>query len=110
MHYIIGTGFNIPSAQQQTVRPSVVTSINAGSTSPNIAREWNDFESGHTYILYNIQKIEDTDKLKYTFSSQTGAAPVEKLFENAAQGDAYISSIRREQLPDYDTFYTNRND
>ena len=108
MHYIIGTGFTIPAVQQQSVQPSVVTSINAGSSTPSVAREWRDFEPGHSYTLYNIQQVKEG--VMYTFRSNSGAAQVEKVFESASQGDAYISAVRREQLPDYDTFYENRND
>ena len=108
MHYILGTSFQIPSANQQQLRPSVITSATGGSTMPSTAREWNDFDTGHSYTLYNIEKIEEG--VRYTFRSQTGAAQVQKVFESASQGDAYISSIKREQLPDYDSFYEKRND
>jgi len=108
MHYIIGTGFRIPAVQQQSVQPSVVTSINTGSSAPATAREWRDFEPGHTYALYNIQQTKEG--VMYTFRSNSGAAEVEKVFESASQGDAYISAVRREQIPDYGTFYENRND
>jgi len=109
MHYIIGTAFRIPSLQEQTVRPQgIVSSVAQGSTAANTAREWADFEAGHTYTLYNIQKVNEG--VQYVFKSNTGAAQVAKVFETAAAGDDYISRIRLESLPDYSSFYENRND
>ncbi len=109
MHYIIGTAFRIPTAQEQTVRPQgIVSSASQGSTAANVAREWADFVAGHTYTLYNIQKVDEG--VQYVFRSHTGAAEVVKVFESAAHGDGYISRVRQENLPDYNAFYEARND
>tara|TARA_B100000131_G_scaffold256338_1_gene251053 strand:+ start:170 stop:499 length:330 start_codon:yes stop_codon:yes gene_type:complete len=109
MHYIIGTAFRIPTQQEQQVRPQgIVSSVGQGSTVANVAREWVDFEPGHTYTLYNIQKVDEG--VQYVFSSQTGAQQVVKVFESASDGDNYISRIRLEALPDYHAFYEKRND
>ena len=109
MHYIIGTAFRIPTLQEQQVRPQgIVSSVGQGSTAANTAREWADFEPGHTYTLYNIQKVDEG--VQYVFKSHTGADQVDKVFETAAGGDDYISRVKLEALPNYSSFYENRND
>ena len=108
MHYIIGTSFRVPTRQEQTVRPSAISSASQGSTTANSAREWADFDPGHTYTLYNIQKVNEG--VQYIFRSQSGAAEVTKVFESANVGDNYISRVKLESLPNYNTFYENRND
>ncbi|MBC8416828.1 hypothetical protein H8E06_00680 [bacterium] len=109
MHYIIGTAFRIPTQQEQQVRPQgIVSSVGQRSTAANTAREWADFESGHTYTLYNIQKVDEG--VQYVFRSYTGAPEVVKVFESPSIGDGYISRVKLEVVPDYDTFYEKRND
>ena len=88
MHYIIGTAFRIPTQQEQQVRPQgIVSSVGQGSTVANVAREWVDFEPGHTYTLYNIQKVDEG--VQYVFSSQTGAQQVVKVFESGSNEENF---------------------
>ena len=102
MHYIIGTAFRIPTQQEQQVRPQgIVSSVGQGSTVANVAREWVDFEPGHTYTLYNIQKVDEG--VQYVFSSQTGAQQVVKVFESASDGD----NVGFEQWPTSNFVGTN---
>ena len=108
MHYILGTSFSIPNVQQQTVQPQTGATQLTQATSPYMAREWSDFAAGHEYNLYFIQKIDKG--IQYTFRSTTGERDVVKLFETAGEADGYISRIKGERLPDYDSFYEKRND
>ena len=48
--------------------------------------------------------------LEYTFKCTTGGDHVRMNFESSGEGDSYISRIRGETLPDYESFYENRND
>ena len=108
MHYILGKEFTIPNVQQQVVQPQTGATQLSRPAGQYIAREWADFTPGHSYNLYNIQK--NNDGIVYTFRSYSGERDVVKMFESASDADGYISRVKGEQLPDYDSFYENRND
>ena len=110
MHYIIGTAFRIPTQQEQQVRPQgIVSSVGQGSTVANVAREWVDFEPGHTYTLYNIQKVDEG--VQYVFSSQTGAQQVVNQLENiVTEVESFYSKTRDKIQKIYDSMDTIEND
>jgi len=59
-------------------------------------------KSGKQLILHNIAAKDD--KLVYTFKESTG----DKFhieFDDTLQADKYMATAKREQLPDYDSFY-----
>lgn len=80
MHYIVGTSLSI--------RPNLSSS----------SRRLRQFVEGRTYTLKGIAK--NNDLFVYTFiSSHNDTAILE--FESCRDADTFISSIKNEVIPDY---------
>ena len=80
-----------------------------GTTSSDMKTSLHDaaFEHNKVYTLYNIKKIDD--KCIYSFTGPTRGETVTKEFDSLTQGDIWISSVRREQLPDYTSVYSRNS-
>lgn len=81
MHYIIGTSF--------AVNPN-----------PKLGIRDKRFLPGKAYMLFNIRK--DKDKLVYVFVDQT-RQKTEVEFSTCREADQFISKLKNERIPDYDT-------
>lgn len=93
MHYIIGTQIIFQK-----------TKIVPGATSQTIKSQHKppEFNYNTIYTLYNVRKIDGD--LVYTFSSETGYI-VKKSFASIKAADEFISTARKEQIPDYSEFH-----
>ena len=107
MHYIIGAKFAAPGPAVQPVSTGV-TRVTTSIQPAIIGENKSKFNPSTIYTLFNIEKNEDS-KFQYTFNSDTGET-VSVLFDSPNDGDQFIARARGEQLPDYDKYYSNRND
>jgi len=80
MHYIVGTNFIVKRH----------------------ANIWDSkFKLNIPYNLINISTVQEG--IKYLFIGQ--GDHVEMIFESTRQADGFIASHKKEQIPDYDSFY-----
>lgn len=81
MHYIIGTSFLI-------------------NPNPKLGIRDRRFKPGAVYSLFNIRKTND--KIIYVFVDQT-RQKTEVEFSSCREADQFISKLKNERIPDYDT-------
>lgn len=81
MHYILNTSINIPITKK-------------GFTG--------EFKPGNLYTLYHIKNVEDG--VLYIFKSHDGKE-IKKQFSSCKEADIFISKLKNEKLPDYETIY-----
>ena len=112
MHYIIGTQITIKSRSIPTVQRgmtsqelSKISKLKKTTNQSNKTREL--FETNQTYTLIRI--YAKNDKVVYKFSDNSGSI-VEATFDTVKQGEAFISEIRGEEVPDYTLSHINKTD
>jgi hypothetical protein len=92
MTYIIGTTFTVA---RKVVRPGVTNISNKVTASTPILPPG-------TYTINNIKRADGN--VIYTFVNEN-LEQVNVEFNDMGQADRYISAMRNEQLPDYETIY-----
>ena len=94
MHYIIGTRILFTRSK---IQPGI------SSSGIKLLKKPPEFEYDTTYSLYNIKKSDD--KFIYSFQSNIGEI-VQIEFNSISAGDQYIAKLKREIIPDYDSFHS----
>lgn len=98
MHYIIGTKILVKR------QPAKVGQVNTFSR----ANRHFDFDT--VYELRHIVRADDKVKYQFKNMSDRKADLIEIEFNNTGEADVYISKLRSENLPNYQTFYEQRDE
>lgn len=92
MTYIIGTTFTV---SRRVIKPGITNISNKVTSATPILPPG-------TYTINNIKRIDGI--VVYTFMNEN-LEQVQVEFDDMNQADRYISAMRNEQLPDYETIY-----
>jgi len=109
MHYIAGTEITIaPNKSSGKIRPGMTgAQIRAMSQkSSTFTDQREKLKPGVKYTLTRVYKQDET--LVYKF--MTPGEIVELQFDSVASAEKFISEVRSEELPDYDTAYREMTD
>lgn len=96
MTYIIGTTFHVG---KRVIRPGITSSATKVTANTPILPPG----------MYTINYIKkNQDNVIYTFVNEN-LERVDVEFDSIGQAEKYISAMRNEQLPDYESFYKRLN-
>ena len=110
MHYIIGTQITVPrSTQSKAIRPGMTSQQikSMSSRSSEFQNQRAQFVSGETYSIIRIYMKDD--QVCYRFGSTSGDI-TEVCFNSVSQADRFISELRSETVPDYESINRNKSD
>lgn len=108
MHYIVGTEIITTPVRKQALQPGMTSAQikNQSTGLSSFSKQRELLTPGVTYTLLRVYVVED--KPCYVFSGD--GQRVELMFDSVKSAEKFISELRREKLPDYETINRDKTD